>query len=246
MPEAARTLTRPARWGGALLIVGTLQYVVAQLVAAAAWSTPYSWNRNYISDLGVTSCGELDLPHGGVELVCSPLHAVMNASFALSGILLVVGIVLLWSYWPPGPAAKVGSVLLIMAGAGKVLTGMFPENTQLSLHLLGALNIPLGALGVLLLSVSLLRHRGGSSSASWLGVAGLVLSIIGLVASALSSAAQVQGPAVLLGLGAGAMERLAGYPTNLWLLLLGVSVLAQRTAVPNDVAEDSAAALQRG
>ena len=245
MPGGFRTPTRSAKWGGALLVVATLQYVVAQIIAAAAWSVPYSWTKDYISDLGVTTCGLVNLPHGGTAQICSPLHAVMNASFVLSGVLLVVAMVLLWSSWPPGPAGKAGSVLLIVAGAGKVLTGAYPENTQLSLHLLGALNIPLGELGVLLLSVSLLRHRAGWSGARALGVAGLALSIVGLVASLLSSAAQARGPALLFGLGAGTMERLAGYPANLWLLLLGVSVLAQRSAGQVELSSAPATSSQR-
>ncbi len=244
MLEAARQPDRRATWGGVLLIVGTVQYAVAQLVAAAAWSTPYSLSRNYISDLGVTVCGTVNLPHGGTEQVCSPWHAVMNASFILSGILLVTAMILLWSYWPPGPTARVGVVLLIVAGLGKVLTGLYPENTRLSLHLLGALNIPLGELGILLLGIALIRHHG-TAAAAGVGVAGVVLSGIGLVASVLSSAAQTAGPALLLGLGAGTMERLAGYPANLWLLLAGVLVLTDRATDRADADAPASASLQR-
>lgn len=243
MPETVRPPDRRARWGGVLLVVGTLQYALAQIVTAAAWTTPYSLSRNYISDLGVTVCGTVHLPHGGTEQVCSPWHAVMNASFILSGVLLVAAMILLCSYWPPGPAARIGVVLLIIAGAGKVLTGLYPENTQLSLHLLGALNIPLGELGILLLSIALIRHRDTAAAAP-VGVAGVVLAGIGLIASVLSSAAQTAGPALLLGLGAGAMERLAGYPANVWLLIVGLVVITQRDT---DRADSSApsASLQR-
>lgn len=220
MNRAVNAISGSAKAGAICYVIATLQYVVAQLVVQARWTTPYSWSQNFISDLGNTACGTFAVPHGSPHYVCSPGHAVMNASFVLSGVLLVAGTILLWAYWPRGKAATVGSVLLIVAGAGKILTGIVPENTQLSLHLLGAFNIPLAELGVVLISVSLLHIQ------RTVGLVGVALGIVGLAGSMLSTAAQIAGPALFLGLGPGGMERVGGYPANLWMLLIGIAVLA--------------------
>ncbi len=47
-----------ALWGGAVFIVSTIQYGIAQIVAASAWTPAYSWSNNFISDLGNTACGQ--------------------------------------------------------------------------------------------------------------------------------------------------------------------------------------------
>src|ERR1017187_5995873 len=50
--------------GGACWAVGVVQYAAAQVVAAGAWTRPYSLKNNYISDLGNTACGMFHVPHG--------------------------------------------------------------------------------------------------------------------------------------------------------------------------------------
>ena len=220
MRNAARSASAQA--GAICYLVATVQYVLAQVVVQAAWTTPYSWSQNYISDLGNTTCGGFAVPHGATHYICSPRSTLMNASFIVAGVLLVAGTILLRSYWPPSRAANAGSALLIAAGAGKILTGLVPENTDLSLHLLGALNIPLAELGVLFISVSLIRTR------THLALAGIVVGSIGLLGSLLSTGAQAIGPALFLGLGAGGMERLGGYPANIWMFVIGIVVLTDR------------------
>lgn len=50
--ETVRGMSRAAVVaGGACWAVGVVQYAVAQIVAAAAWTRPYSLKNNYISDL---------------------------------------------------------------------------------------------------------------------------------------------------------------------------------------------------
>jgi hypothetical protein len=52
---------------------------------------------------------------------------------------------------------------------------------------------------------------------------GIVLAVIGLAATALSTAAEFATNSSLdLGLRAGGMERLADYPGALWILMIGV------------------------
>ena len=88
--------------GGACWAVGAVQYAAAQVVAAGAWTRPYSLKNNYISDLGNTACGMFHVPHGTPYYVCSPSHAVMNASFIIFGVLTITGALLLQPIWPAG------------------------------------------------------------------------------------------------------------------------------------------------
>jgi len=81
--------------GGLLWVLAIVQYFLAQLVVAAAWSTPYSLQDNYISDLGNTDCGMFALPHGQPTYVCSPSHGLMNLSFITLGVLAIAGAILL-------------------------------------------------------------------------------------------------------------------------------------------------------
>jgi hypothetical membrane protein len=231
------TLTAPARprvgliVGGAAWMLATVQYAVAQVVVASAWKTPWSWRHNYVSDLGNTACGMFAVPHGTPAYVCSPLHAVMNSSFVTSGLLTLAGAVLLRSIWPARPLTTVAVVLWITAGLGKMVVGLVPENSNANLHLLGALNLPLGAVAILLLGLA------GWRDARAVSMVGIVVAVVELAGSILSAAGQYAGPALYLGLGAGGMERLAGYPGNLWMAMIGVvAVLAARPRETGPVA----------
>jgi hypothetical membrane protein len=194
--------------GGACWIAATLQYAVVQVVVAAAWHhPPYSWLGNYISDLGNTACGRFAVPHGTPAYVCSPMHSAMNASFIIAGILAIAGAVLLRRFWPRSRGTTVALVLWVITGVGKIVVGLVPENTNIDLHTLAAFNIPVGCVAILLLS---LPRRQASRA---LSVTGIVLAVVGLVATVLYTAAEFASKSSLdLGLRAGGMERLADYP----------------------------------
>jgi hypothetical membrane protein len=201
--------------GGAALIVATAQFAIAQLVAAAAWNPPYNWSTNVISDLGNTACGPFAI-HGAPTYVCSPRHAVMNTSFVVAGVLLILGTTLLWRLWPARRMTTVALVLWLIAGMGKIIVGFVPENTNASLHTLGATNIIVSGVAILLLSLAVRRQNPA------LARAGLTIAIVSLAASFLWTVAQSGRSALYLGLGAGGMERLADYPTDIWLVLVGI------------------------
>jgi hypothetical membrane protein len=223
MFERSRTLTRGmANLGGVAFIVATLQFFLAQGIVAAAWNPPYNWGTNVISDLGNTACGAFAV-HGTPTYVCSPRHALMNASFVAAGVLLIAGTVLLWRLWPARRMTWVALVLWLIAGVGKVIVGLVPENTNAALHTLGAANILIGGVAILLLGLAVRRENPA------LARTGLLIAIVTIVASLLWSAAQAGHTALYLGLGSGGMERLADYPSDLWLLLVGlIALLATR------------------
>ena len=135
----------------------TLLYFLGQAVAQAAWRTPYSLIDNRVSDLGNTECGRT-LAN---TYICSPLHAVMNATFVLTGVLILVGLFLTRSIWPRRRLTTWALILLGIAGAGTILVGLSPENVNVLLHLIGALNIPAGNAAMILLGLAIWHCQGG-------------------------------------------------------------------------------------
>jgi hypothetical membrane protein len=211
--------------GGVVWIISTVLYFVAQGYVASAWSRPrFSWTANYISDLGNTKCGLFSVPHGSKYLVCSPRHTTMNVTFILVGILVIAGALLLRRFWPAGRRATWATTLFVISGVGKVIVGLVPENTRIGLHLIGALNVPIMAVGMILVSLSFIaRDRS-------LAIVGILLAGISLLGFVLSTAGEFSHH-FYLGFGVGGMERISDYPTNLWLLLLGVIVIASPSLV---------------
>lgn len=207
----------PVAAGGVIWILATLQYGIVQAIVAAAWHhPPYSWLNNYISDLGNTVCGQFAVPHGTAAYVCSPMHSTMNISFVVTGLLTIAGAILLRRFWPQDRLTAVALVLWVITGLGKVLVGLSPENKNVDLHLLGVLNIPVGYIAILLLSLSIRQINRTVS------MTGIVLAILGLVGTALSTAGQFGSSALYLGLGVGGMERVSDYPASLWVLMIGI------------------------
>ncbi|MDY7558926.1 DUF998 domain-containing protein [Cryobacterium sp. 10C3] len=185
------------------------------MITASAWTTPFNWSTNVISDLGNTACGEFAV-HGPTAWVCSPLHNLMNASFVLTGILTIIGTILLWGLWPKRRMVTVALVLLIIAGVGKIMVGLVPEDANAALHTLGATNLTLGSVAIVLLSISIYRQN------RVLAITGLIASLVGIAGGGFFATAQYIGPSATLGLGLGGIERVAGYPANLWILLIGI------------------------
>ena len=218
--ERVRTASRAAVVaGGASWTVGVVEYALVQIVAAAAWIRPYSWKNNYISDLGNTACGMFHVPHGMPYYVCSPDHGAMNASFVIFGILTIVGAVLLRRVWPAGHLTRWALTVWVLSGLGKIIVGLVPENTNIDLHLLGALDVPLASVAILLLSLAIRR------TSHTISVIGIVVAVVGLVGSVLSTGGEVAGSSAYLGLGVGGAERLASYPGSLWMLMIGVTAV---------------------
>src|ERR1700692_2533414 len=83
------SIDRHPRFGPSLYL-SSLQYFVVQLVVSLRWSAAYSVQHDTISDLGNTVCG----PFNG-RYVCSPLHALMNVSFLVLGVTMIVGSIVL-------------------------------------------------------------------------------------------------------------------------------------------------------
>jgi hypothetical membrane protein len=191
--------------GGVLWIL-TPVFFAGQAFAQAGWSgTPYSLFHDTISDLGTTVC-QRAVRDGHAVKLCSPWHAAMNVAFVLTGLLILVGLLLLGQRWPATRLARLGLVCLALAGAGKVVVGLVPWNVDYTLHTLGGLGFLVGDLGLICLGLALRSQRRWAALAIVLGAIGL----LGLLTA----------PA-----GSGIAERLADYPMFVWFVLVGIAAL---------------------
>lgn len=145
--------------GAITLATAGLLFFVGQLVVQSAWTTPFSWADNNISDLGMVACRDWGSP---ARYVCSPWHPLMNAVFVLNGVLIAVGAL--------GVFRGAVRYLLLAAAIGCVLVGLAPADVDENLHVLGA------ALVFLLGNVAMIVVR------RWVPV---VLGVVGLVATVL-------------------------------------------------------------
>lgn len=204
----------PSRRLGSIVWIFAVQFFIMQVVVASRWTTRFDLSTNFISDLGNTACGPY--PAGGGAYVCSPWHGWMNASFIALGLTIVVGTILNRRIFGSTLVATEGLVLLALSGIGVLMVGLYPENSSLAAHRIGAgINFVGGNLGIALLGVALIRLRRHHGLAAYSMVSG----VVGLVATALF----VKGE--YLGLGIGGMERVAAYPIPLWLMVAGGALL---------------------
>ena len=216
---------------GAWAKLSVLQYFVAEAAVIAAWAGPRPYDRRtgYISDLGAIHCAVYE----GRD-VCSPLHTVMNASFVVQGLGMLVGALLLSSALlcvaaRPGVRLAVGpghrvpwftalaaKVLTFTAGTGTIIVGVVPEDAGwFAVHLTGAVMFFLGgALALLMLGWLWLRQ----SPLAWFILACGAISLGALVIGGLTGM-DVPEP--------GTLERFMGYPVTIGLATAGL-VIAQR------------------
>ncbi len=204
-------------------ILAGIVYIATEAVAAFAFSPPYSYARNYISDLGVPVCGTI---YDGRAL-CSPLHALVNVSFALQG-LLFLGAALAMAQALSTSSRYAFVALAALNCAGNILIGLYPEavpgqtGSGFGLHLVGAfLAIVFGNATALMsawtfaeLRLSRL-HRVGS----------LTLPLLAAVAFAALLVSRRTGTAFLFP--DGVWERISVYAITAWELLSGSCVIAR-------------------
>lgn len=205
---------------GAWAKVSILQFFLAEAAVIAGWAgpRPYSRRLNVISDLGARSCGTYD-----GRAVCSPLHVLMNLSFIIQGLAMIVGAVLLSTALfriaarpvPPTVVKRpvwafLTRVLVGLSGMGVTVVGLVPEDVNQRLHYAGAVVFFVsGGLSLLALWWSWRRLR----LISWFLLLCGVLSLVSTVFFAL-----------VPGLERGTLERLMAYPITIGLSLVGVTV----------------------
>jgi hypothetical membrane protein len=213
---------------GAWSVLSVLQYFVAEAAVIGAWAGPQRYDRRtgYISDLGAVHCGIYD----GRD-VCSPLHWLMNTSFVVQGLGMLLGALLLGSgllrvaarkgarvrpgrgrHWLAAAGIR---VLTGTAGAGTMLVGLVPEDFGSRWHFTGALMYFIaGSLALLLLGILWLQQ----TPLGWFVLVCGLASLAALVTGGLTGM-HVPEP--------GTLERLMGYPVTVGVAAAGL-VIAQR------------------
>jgi Protein of unknown function (DUF998) len=168
---ATPTITKPARPAASALALGA---VAGPMLFTLGWFV-----LGFISP-GYTMWGTRIAPYSAISqplsgLGLGPTGPVMNATFVLSGLLMVAGAAGIFRSIPElGPAARwIGTVLLAVPGLGAVVDGIFTLE-HFFLHFVGfglALTTVVGfpVIGFLLRRVPSWRRLG-----SWLMVAGPV------------------------------------------------------------------------
>ena len=219
-PDPVGALARARSLVGAWAKISVLQFFLAEAVVISGWAGahPYSRRFNVISDLGAAHCGI----YSGRE-VCSPLHWLMNLSFVVQGLAMIVGAVLLSTVLfrvaarpdvPPQVRHPVWGLIIRalvgVAGVGMVLVGCVPEDTVNVLHETGALLffVP-GGLALLALGWS----WRGLRAVSWIL---LLAGAVSLVSTVLFR--------FVHGLEPGTLERLMAYPITIGLAVVGLTV----------------------
>lgn len=199
----------------AAFLAATVVFLVAEFIAAAAWTDPpYSYTYHYISDLGVRGpVVALD------QYMYSPLAWVMNTGFFVFGIAVFVGAATLtglrgWRRW-------VVPVIGTLVGAGGVVLAFQPGDGTANLHGLGAMAAIVGGNVLIIVMARMYRHAGIAPKA---GRVMVLLGVFGLVSTVAFLAVAGSGANVLVGL----VERCAVYPVLLGLARAGVSVWHRR------------------
>jgi hypothetical membrane protein len=187
-----------------------VQYFIVQIIVAATSTASFSLINNTISDLGNTVCGRYD-----ERYVCSPDHGLMNTSFIVVGLTIIIG-GLLFAYGEQGRWARFGFIGLVLSGVGTIFVGLFPENSAGNYHALGAsLPFLMGNVSLVILGLSLKLTRMVSLATIASGTLGLAALILFITHN--------YGP-----LGLGGMERLVAYPQTIWMIIYGTGWLSLR------------------
>lgn len=206
------------------------QFFVAQFVAQSRWTSPFSLATNFISDLGNTTCGLY--PHVAGSYVCSPWHRLMNMSFVLQGVIILVGAVLARPAFSRQRWAAMAFVLLAVTALGIVGVGLFPEDVNNGAHVINAgTQFITGNAAIIVVGVAANRMKRWCAYA----IVSTTLGVIGVLATVLF--AQGYG----LGLGVAGMERVAAYTLPVWLITSGI-LMARRqpTSTPSNSLDGSA------
>src|SRR5262245_42821302 len=164
---------------GAIAWILTLQFFLVQAIVQSAWTTPFSLAHNMISDLARETCGPL-YRAPGIEVACSPWHALMNASIALNGILIPLGLLLTWQRWPRTRLLRAALAMIVLTGPGHFLVGLWPSDTGPTMHLIGAGSIlALGNPGMVLAGIASWRStRRRAAMSLALGIAGIAGTLL--------------------------------------------------------------------
>lgn len=198
---------------GAWAWVSLSLYFVIEYFVIRATTAPYSIRNQPMSDLGITSCGTDTYILAAYE-ICSPAHLVMNWTFTLTGIVIIIGAVGLHALWPKKRSTKIATGLLIVNGLSYSIAGIVPADIDFWWHTTGSLpgmvvQIPALLLLSRAIRVEMPRLSHWTKFCGYLNVAILLLIFI-------QPFIQLPG---------GLLQRMLYAATWLWMVVTAVMVL---------------------
>lgn len=148
-----------------------------QLLVVLRWPQGYSVRDNAISDLGVTVCGGFSEQGQQVREVCSPWHQLFNAGMVVSGVLIVIGALLLHGWWD-SRSGRTGTSVIALTGLSVSIVGLAPWDTHPGVHDFAAL----GQAVTQWLAMGLLAVAAGRGHFRRLIIVALVVPLVGFAA----------------------------------------------------------------
>ncbi|MEU8778052.1 hypothetical protein [Streptomyces sp. NPDC048606] len=207
-----------ARVGGLVWSTSAVQTAVVSAVASARVHS-LDLARDMVSTLGAADCGTV---RG--RWTCSPMSTTVNLSWALAGLGVGAGALLVRPLLRAGRRRSLAVALMLPAAAGTVLVAANPYDVRPVPHYAGAFVALLcGNLAVAVMG-SLLSDTGALPR--WWGRCGRAVGCLGLTAGACFG----------VGLKAhafqGGFERIAIWPLVLWVLASGLRLAFHRPRHP--------------
>ena len=213
------------RLAGALLLAGPAIYLLIEFIAAAAWTDPpYSYTRNFISNLGVKGPSVLF-----EQYMASPLYWLMNIGFFVFGIVILAGVVLLRGL--AGWRRLLVVAVAVLLAVGGVLLSLYPGSGESQLdgtgdfHAIGAFG---GFLGANVLAILLGRMHARIGLSRPVGIALVIVGVTGLLSTGLYLALLINGGETI-GI-IGLIERGATHPFLVGILCAGASLVRRPKA----------------
>ncbi|MFD7085178.1 hypothetical protein [Streptomyces sp. NPDC059918] len=214
LPPATTRHRAAARIGGLVWLASAVQTAVVSAVASVRLHS-LDLARDMVSTLGAADCGALK-----GRWVCSPLSVTVNLSWALAGIGLGAGVLLVRPLLRPGRRRALAVALILLAAAGTVLVAASPYDARPVPHYAGAFVALLcGNLAVTVLAPLL---SGTGALPRWWGRCGRTIGCLGLAAGVCF------GTGLYAHAFQGGFERMAIWPLVLWVLASGLRLALHR------------------
>ena len=113
-------------------------YFVVEYIVIRNTAVPYDFLTQPMSDLGVTTCGMDTYPLALFE-ICSPYYELMNWTFILTGIVIIIGSLYLHHLWPNQWKTKLATSLFVVYGLSYLQSGIYTADQHFLVHTLGSL-----------------------------------------------------------------------------------------------------------
>ncbi|WP_368655081.1 DUF998 domain-containing protein [Ornithinibacillus sp. 4-3] len=123
---------------GSISWIALSAYFFIEAFVIHATTAPYDFLKQPMSDLGVTTCGT-DTYVLANYMICSPYHWLMNWTFFLTGLAILLGTVFLYPLWPKARTTKIASFFIGIFGISYGMSGIIPADIHFYGHTLTAL-----------------------------------------------------------------------------------------------------------